>query len=119
MIRRPNPLLNEFLDEELPLPPIHWETVPPGVNPWQVWAGYDTSVAGWVPIWFPSCEPCSGRSYQEFEREYLFNAELERVLKAMNRWPVWGSPKQKKHTVAIALLQLYCEIETRRRICGA
>lgn len=110
MARKPNPLLEEFFDTNLPLPVVHWETIPPGVDPWFVWDGYDESVEGWVPVWFPTHEPISDRSYGEFERATLFNEELERVLKAMHRWPLWGSPTQKKHASAIALLQLFCEI---------
>ncbi len=110
MARRPNPLLAEFLDPGLPLPVIHWETVPPGVNPMMVWEGYDEGVEGWVPIWFPTHDPISGRSYGEFERAHLFNEDLVRILMAMHRWPLWGSATQKKHAVAIALLQLFCEV---------
>jgi hypothetical protein len=40
----------------------------------------------------------------------LFNKELIRSLKAMHRWPLRGTEKQKKETVAYALLQMYCEI---------
>ncbi len=110
MSRQPNPLLKEFLDNSLPLPTIHWETVPPNVNPWEVWNGYDEGVEGWVPIWYPDGNPQTGRSYAEFERAYYFNEDLERILKAMKRWPLWGSPKQRKHAVAIALLQMFCEV---------
>ena len=110
MARRPNPLLKEFLDPRIILPTIHWETVPAGVNPYQVWDGYDECVDGWVPIWYPLEDPKTGTSYGEFERAYRFNDDRERILKAMNRWPLWGSPTQKKHAVAIALLQLFCEV---------
>jgi hypothetical protein len=110
MSRRPNPLLEDFLDKDLPLPALHWETIPPGVNPWFVWECYDECIEGWVPIWFPAHESVSGRSYGEFERAHLFNENLERILKTMHRWPLWGSPTQKKHSVAIALLQLFCEV---------
>jgi hypothetical protein len=41
MVRKPNPLLIEFLDKNIPLPPIDWETVPPGVNPMDAWEMYD------------------------------------------------------------------------------
>ena len=40
----------------------------------------------------------------------LSNDDLERILKAMHRWPLWGNPAQKKEAVAIALLHLYCEV---------
>lgn len=110
MGRRPNPLLKEFLDHDLSFPPIHWETVPPGVKPWEVWEGYDEGVEGWVPVWYPIGDPVTGKSYREFERAYFFNEDLERILRAMHRWPLWGSPKQKKHAVAIALLHLFCEV---------
>jgi hypothetical protein len=110
MSRKPNTLLLEFLDKDLPLPEIAWETVPVGVNPWDAWEGYDENVEGWVFIWFPTHEPVSGRSYGEFERSHLFNEEMERVLRAMHRWPLWGNARQKKHAVAIALLQMYCEL---------
>jgi hypothetical protein len=110
MSRKPNPLLEDFLNAAIPLPALHWETIPPGVDPSMVWAGYDEGVEGWVPVWFPTHEPITGRSYGEFERAYLFNEDLERILQAMHRWPPWGSPKQKKHAVAIALLQLFCEV---------
>jgi hypothetical protein len=110
MARRPNPLLNDFLDDSLPYPPIHWETVPHGVNPSEVWKGYDESVEGWVPVWYPTGDPRTGRSYGEFERAWFFNEDLERILKAMHRWPLWGSSAQKKHGVAIALLHLFCEV---------
>lgn len=112
MGRKPNPLLCEFLDQDLSLPKIHWETVPPGVNPTDVWDGFDECVEGWVPIWFPTVDFRSGRSYGEFERAYLFNEDLERILRAMNRWPLWGTSTQKKHAVAFALLQLYCEVRS-------
>lgn len=111
MERQPNPLLKEFLDGSIPLPEISWETVPPGVDPGTVWESYDEGVEGWVPVWFPAHAPLSGRSYGEFERAYLFNEDLERILKAMHRWPLWGSPRQKKRSVAIALLQLFCEVK--------
>jgi hypothetical protein len=110
MGRQPNPLLKEFLDDSLPLPTIYWETVPPGVNPFEVWKGYDEGVDGWVPIWYPVGDPKTRRSYGEFERAHYFNADLERILNAMHRWPLWGSPTQRKHAVAIALLQLFCEV---------
>lgn len=110
MARNPNPLLREFLDRALPLPDLHWETVPLGVDPYQVWEGYDEGTEGWVPIWFPCFDPVSGRSYGEFERADYFNRELIRVLSGMHRWPLWGSDKQKKHAIAIALLHLYCEL---------
>jgi hypothetical protein len=110
MARKPNPLLEDFLDKSLPLPTLAWETVPRGVNPWLVWEAYDECIEGWVPVWFPTHDHVTGRSYREFERAALFNEGLERVLKAMHRWPLWGSPMQKKHAVAIALLQLFCEV---------
>ena len=109
MARKPNPLLQDFLEETLPLPKVHWETVPPGVNPAEAWNSFDENVEGWVPVWFPVGDCCSGKSYGEFERAYCFNDDLERILKAMNRWPLWGTATQKKHTVAYALLHLYCE----------
>lgn len=114
MIRKPNPLLIDFLDKDLPLPEIHWETVPPGVNPADAWEMYDETVDGCVPVWFPTTDRKTGRSYGEFERGILFNDSLERILRAMNRWPLWGSPTQKKHAVAFALLQLFCET---RNLC--
>lgn len=110
MTRRPNPLLEEFLDDTLPLPEIDWETVPAGVNPWEVWNGLDENVEGWTPVWFPTGDPLTGRSYGEFERARYFSDDLERILKAMHRWPLWGNPKQKKQAVAIVLLHLYCEV---------
>ena len=109
MIRKPNPLLIEFLDKSLPLPLVHWETVPPGVVLSDVWDAYDENVHGWVFAWFPTGDPRTGISYGEFERACLFNDNLERILKAMHRWPLWGAPVQKKHSVAFALLQLFCE----------
>jgi len=117
MGRNPNPLLNEFLDPTLPLPEIHWETVPPGVNPEEAWDRFDENVEGWVPVWFPTGDPCSGRSYGEFERASLFNERLEEILGSMHRWPLWGSAKDKKRAVAFALLHLYCE--TRYEWTGA
>jgi hypothetical protein len=110
MLRQPNPLLKEFLNKNIPLPKIHWETVPPDINPYNVWDGYDDTVEGWVPIWFPDVDIMNGRSYGEFERSCLFNDELERILKAMYRWPLWGNETQKKESVAYALLQMYCEV---------
>ena len=112
MIRKPNPLLIEFLDKNIPLPSIDWETVPPGVNPMDAWEMYDETVEGWVPVWFPTGDRNTGRSYGEFERAMLFNDSLERILKAMKRWPLWGSPRQKKHAAAFALLQLFCETKS-------
>jgi hypothetical protein len=113
MARKPNPLLNEFLDKNIDMPEINWGTVPPDVNPADAWDMYDETVEGWVPVWFPTFDPESGRSYSEFERAHLFNESLERILKAMKRWPLWGSPRQKKHAVAFVLLQLYCETRGR------
>jgi hypothetical protein len=110
MARRPNPLLEEFLDSSLPLHTIHWETVPAGINPYEVWNAYDECVDGWVPLWYPTGDQRTGISYGEFERSYYFSDDLERILKAMHRWPLWGSPVQKKHAAAIALLQLFCEL---------
>jgi len=109
MVRKPNPLLIEFFDKDLPLPAINWETVPPGVNPEDAWEMYDETVEGWVPVWFPTINRGTGSSYGEFERAVLFNDSLERILRAMNRWPLWGSPTQKKSAAAFALLQLFCE----------
>lgn len=96
MSRKPNSLLTEFLDKSIPLPTIDWETVPPGVKPVDAWEAYDEGVGGWVPIWFPSIDHKTGKSYDEFKRAFLFNEGLERILKLMNRWPLWGSPTQKK-----------------------
>lgn len=110
MATKPNPLLLEFLDEHLPLPELDWETVPLGVNPMDAWEMYDENVQGWVPVWFPTHDIMSGRSFTEFERAYYFNDDLERILKAMHRWPLWGTATQKKHAVAIALLHLFCEV---------
>ncbi len=111
MPRQPNPLLTEFLDPSIPLPNLDWETIPSGVNPEEVWVGLDECVEGWVPVWFPSYDEVAGRSFSEFERSWLFNDDLERILSAMHKFPLWGSPKQKKHAAAIALLQLYCELK--------
>jgi len=113
MATKPNPLLNEFLDKSLDMPEIDWETVPPDVNPADAWDMYDDTVEGWVSVWFPTFDSEDGRSFGEFERAYLFNVNLERILKAMKRWPLWGSPSQKKHAVAIAMLQLYYETRAR------
>jgi hypothetical protein len=104
-------MLEDFLDGSVSLPEIHWETVPPGVDPFIVWEGYDQGVEGWVFWWFPGHDQVTGRSYGEFERASLFEKELERILRAMHRWPLWGTSTLKKHAVAIALLQLYCEIQ--------
>jgi len=110
VMRRPNPLLQDFLDDTLPLPEINWETVPSGVNLREIWSGFDENVEGWVPVWFPTGDPVTCRSYAEFERSHYFNDDLERILRAMHRWPLWGNPKQKKQAVAIALLHLFCEV---------
>ena len=110
MSRKPNILLTDFLDGSIPLPDLDWDTVPMGVDPSVVWEGYDEGVEGWVPVWFPAHDPVSGRSYGEFERASLFDKELVRILMAMHRWPLWGTPRLKKHAAAIALLQLYCEV---------
>jgi len=111
MPRKPNPLLEDFLDKNVPMPELHWETVPPGLDPFVVWEGYDEGIEGRVFVWFPAHDPISGRSYGEFERASLFDGELVRILMAMHRWPLWGTSRVKKHAVAIALLQLYCEIQ--------
>jgi hypothetical protein len=50
MERKPLPFLEDFLDRGLPLPALHWETVPFGVNPLEVWEAYDDTIAGWVFI---------------------------------------------------------------------
>ena len=110
MGRRPNPLLTEFLDESIPLPEVDWETLPAGVVPGLVWTALDENVEGWVPVWFPVGDFGSGKTYGEFERAYWFNDDLERVLKAMKRWPLSGTKVEKKHAVAIALLHLFCEV---------
>ena len=110
MARKPNALMKEFLNPSLTLPTIDWETVPVGVNPYEVWGGYDECVDGWVPVWYPIGDQTTGISYGEFERSYYYDRDLERILTAMNRWPLWGSPTQKKHAVAIALLHLFCEV---------
>ena len=110
MVRKANPLLHEFLDNSLPLPEIHWETVPLGVSPLEVWDSFDENIEGWVPVWFPIGDHKTGKSYGEFERAYFFNADLERILKVMNRWPLWGNSTQRKHAVAYALLHLFCEV---------
>ena len=44
MGRKPNPLLREFLDHELALPEIDWQTVPLGVNPADAWEMFDENV---------------------------------------------------------------------------
>ncbi len=113
MERKPNPLLEEFFDKDVPLPELEWSTIPFDVNPWDVWDGYDESVEGWVPVWYPTHEPVTGRAYGEFERAALFDEDVRRVLKAMRRWPLWGNARQKKHSTAIALLQVYCELGGR------
>ena len=115
MSRKPNPLLQEFLDPDLPLPEISWETVPFEVDPRDAWEMFDENVEGWVPIWFPTGDLSSGKSFSEFERAYYFNLDLERILEAMHRWPMWGTDTQKKHAVAFALLHLYCEVN---RLCA-
>jgi len=109
MERRPLPLLKEFLDRSLPFPALQWETVPLGVNPLEVWEAYDDTMAGWVFIWYPYGDVTSGRAYAEFERAHYFEADVERILKAMKRWPLEGSPEEKKQAVSIALLHLFCE----------
>ncbi len=50
MGRKPNSLLNEFLDKSLDMPVINWETIPPDVNPVVVWEQFDENVEGLVPI---------------------------------------------------------------------
>ena len=110
MARRPNPLLQEFLDKHLPLPEIFGETLPRSVNPQDAWDSFDENVEGWVPVWYPVGDLKTGSAYGEFERAYYFNEDLQRILRAMHRWPLWGSARQKKHAVAYALLQLFCEV---------
>lgn len=114
-MRKPSPLLQEFLDQSIPLPGVDWETIPPGVTPAKAWESFEENVAGWVPVWFPTHEPCSGRSYGEFERAFLFEEGLKRILKYMHRWPLWGSAREKKRAVALALLQLCSEIVVAER----
>ena len=110
MERQPSILLIDFLNKNLPLPEVDRQTVPPGVNPYDVWDKYEDGVAGWVPVWYPLGDRKTMRSYGEFERAYLFEKDLTRILKVMHRWPLWGSPTQKKHAVAIAMLHLFCEL---------
>ena len=74
MSRKPNPLLNDFLDKGLSLPKIHWETVPPGVNPADAWEAFDqkngycsflTSRATRAPSFSAFCRvPASGAPTQ-------------------------------------------------------
>ncbi|SFM51611.1 hypothetical protein [Thermodesulforhabdus norvegica] len=108
--RRPDPLLEDFFDPEIPLPDICWETVPHSVNPYLVWEAYDENVHGWVFLWYPTRDRITGRSYGEFERAQYFHNDLVRILKEMHRWPLWGTRKHRKHTLAFALLQLYAEV---------
>lgn len=110
MGRRPDPLLEEFLDESLAFPDLAWETVPVHVDPYRVWDACDANVEGWVPVWYPVRDPLTGRSYSEFERAHYFHQHLVRVLAQIHRWPLWGSRRRKKHAVAIALLNIYCEV---------
>lgn len=60
MTRKPNPLLQEFLDKHLPLPEIFWETLPRSVNPQDAWDSFDENVEGWVPVWYPVGDPKTG-----------------------------------------------------------
>jgi hypothetical protein len=113
MIRKPNPLLIEFLDKDLPLPSVHWETVPPGVSLSDVWDAYDENVHGWVFAWFPTGDPRTGISYEEFERACLFNDNLERILKAMHRWPLWELRFRKN----IRLHLRYCNCFVKQGAC--
>ncbi len=108
--RTPDPLLMDFLDPEVPLPEICWETVPPFINPYHVWDGYDESVQGWVFIWYPVRDPVTGRSFGEFERAHYFHEDLKRILIEMRSWPLWGSKRHKKKVIAFALLQLFAEV---------
>jgi hypothetical protein len=45
MERKPLPLLEQFLDQSLPFPALHWEAVPGGVNPLEVREAYDDTIA--------------------------------------------------------------------------
>ncbi|MBW1981041.1 MAG: hypothetical protein JRJ12_07450 [Deltaproteobacteria bacterium] len=120
MKRTASPLLGEFLDDSLPLPDICWETVPAGVTLHDAWQSFDENIAGWVPVWFPTHDPLSGRAYGEFERASLFEDGLRQALVAMHRWPLWGTATQKKQAVAVALLHLCCQVraETNCGFCG-
>ncbi len=110
MSRRPDPLLEEFLDPTLTLPEICWDTVPFHVDPYAVWDSFEENVEGWVPAWYPVRDPVTGRSYGEFERAWYFHEHLVRTLRIMHRWPLWGTRTHKKHAVAIALIQMYCDV---------
>jgi len=109
MDRKPSFLLHEFLDAAIPLPVLDWETVPLGVDPTEVWNTCEDGVAGWVPVWYPVEDQKTKRSYGEFERAWLFEEDITRILNVMHRWPLWGSRKQKKQAVAVAMLHLFCE----------
>ena len=79
------------------MPDIHWGTVPPGVNLADAWEMYDETVEGWVPVWFPTIDRGTGRSYDEFERALLFNDNLGKDLKGHESLAVVGfSDTEKK-----------------------
>ncbi len=116
--RSPDPLLEDFLDPDIPLPEICWETVPHNINPYFVWEAYDENVQGWVFVWYPVRDPVTGRSFGEFERAQYFHEDLKRVLFQMGKWPLWGSRRHRKKIVAFALLQLFAEVATNEFYWG-
>ncbi|MEJ5347352.1 MAG: hypothetical protein WHS46_01505 [Desulfosoma sp.] len=110
MGRKPDPLLQDFLDGSVTMPDIAWDTVPLSVNPHMVWNAFDENIEGWVPVWYPVRDPLTGRCFSEYERAHYFHEHLVQTLISMHRWPLWGSRRAKKHAVGIALLQMYCEV---------
>ena len=79
MIRKPNPLIIEFLDKDLPLPSVHWETVPPGVNLSDVWDAYDENIQAWDFERFPTGDPRTGVAYGDNELAFMIKENLERI----------------------------------------
>ena len=109
---QPDPLLREFLRDELPLPDVKARSGPYLPDTTKAWEDFNPNLYGdWVPGWFPRRDSEANLLSKE-RRAQEFHDELLKHLGLSSGSPLSGNDSEKKRAVALALLSMLYEHES-------
>jgi len=109
---QPDPLLKEFLRDDLPLPDVEERSGPHLPDKTKAWEDFNPNLYGdWTPGWFPR-QDSEGNRLSKEQRAQEFHEQLRKHLGLSSGSPLNGNDSEKKRAVALALLLMLYEHES-------